>query len=144
MILSKYFSLGEMTRSDTASRKRFDNTPIPEHLENLVDTCRQADAIRELLGHPMVVSSGYRSAKLNAAIGGSRTSSHMQGYALDFICPGFGDNEEVFNAIRKSGIPFDQLILEYPDSPSGGWVHIGFAPSLRRQTLIFDGQYRMA
>jgi len=141
--LSKYFSLDEMLASQTAARKRIDNTPTAEQLENLRDTCQQADRVREFLGYPMIVTSGFRSAKLNVAIGGSKTSSHTHGYAMDFRCPGFGTPREVFDALRKSDIVFDQLILEFEDSP-GAWLHIGFGPEMRQQKLVYDGQYRIA
>ena len=141
--LSKYFTLDEMTASQTAARKRIDNKPGPEILENLKDTCVQADRVRELLGFPMLISSGYRSLKLNIAVGGSKTSSHLHGYAMDFRCQGFGTAREVFNFLKKSmrenGIKFDQLILEYPDSPSS-WVHLGFGPEMRGEILIYNGK----
>lgn len=141
--LSKYFTLDEMTASQTAARKRIDNKPGQEILENLKDTCVQADRVRELLGFPMLISSGYRSIKLNIAVGGSKTSSHLHGYAMDFRCPGFGTPREVFDflkkAMRENGIKFDQLILEYPDSPSA-WVHLGFGPEMRGEILIYNGK----
>ena len=142
-MISRYFSLDELIASDTAARKHIDNTPTAEQLENLRETAQQADRVREFLGHPMIVTSGFRSLKLNAAIGGAKTSSHMTGYAIDFRCPGFGTPKEVFEALKKSDIEFDQLILEFPDSP-GSWVHIGFAPEMRHQKLVYDGQYRIA
>lgn len=142
-MISRYFSLDELISSDTAARKHIDNHPSAEQLENLKEMAQQADRVREFLGHPMIVTSGFRSAKLNAAIGGSKTSSHMTGYAMDFRCPGFGTPREVFDALKKSGIAADQLLLEYPDHP-GSWVHIGFAPEMRHQYLIYDGQYRVA
>lgn len=141
--LSKYFTLDEMTASQTAARKRIDNKPGPEIIENLKDTCVQADRVRELMGFPMLISSGYRSLKLNIAVGGSKTSSHLHGYAMDFRCPGFGTAREVFyflkKAMRENGIKFDQLILEYPDSPSS-WVHLGFGPEMRGEILIYNGK----
>ena len=144
MDLSRYFTLEEMTASQTASRKRIDNKPSPEVIENLKDTCVQADRVRELLGFPMLVSSGYRSLKLNSAIGGSKTSSHVQGYAMDFICPGFGTPREVFDFLKKSmrdkSIKFDQLLLEFENSP-GAWVHLGFGPEMRGEVLVYDGKH---
>ena len=144
MDLSRYFTLDEMTASQTAARKRIDNKPGPEILENLKDTCVQADRVRELLGFPMLVSSGYRSLKLNSAIGGSKTSSHVQGYAMDFICPGFGTPREVFDFLKKSmrdkSIKFDQLLLEFENSP-GAWVHLGFGPEMRGEVLVYDGKH---
>jgi zinc D-Ala-D-Ala carboxypeptidase len=145
MMLSRHFSLAEMIASQTATRRKIDNTPNAEQLENLKDTCRQADAVREYLGFPMLVSSGFRSPKLNTAIGGSRTSSHVRGEAMDFSCPAFGSPKAVFEHLKDSGISFDQMILEFPDSPSGGWVHIGFGSEMRNQKLVYDGfQYRIA
>ncbi len=136
--LSKYFTLDEMTASQTAARKRIDNKPGPEILENLKDTCVQADRVRELMGFPMLISSGYRSLKLNIAVGGSKTSSHLQGYAMDFRCRGFGTVREVFDflkkAMRENGILFDQLIYE------GNWVHLGFGPEMRGEILIYNGK----
>lgn len=145
--LSRYFSLEEMTASQMAARKRIDNTPNAEQLENLLDTCRQMDRVRELLGYPVIVSSGFRSPKLNAAVNGSKTSSHMSGYAVDFTCPGYGSVEEVFEFLKKAlpnaGVAYDQLIHEFPDSP-GSWCHLGFGPEMRHQKLVYDGQYRVA
>lgn len=147
MDLSRYFTLEEMTASQMAARKGIDNKPSPEIVENLRDTCVQADRIRDLLGCQMIVSSGYRSLKLNAAVGGSKTSSHVQGYAIDFRSPDFGTPREVFDflksALREKRIPFDQLILEFPDSPSA-WVHIGFGPEMRGEAMVYDGKtYRV-
>lgn len=147
MDLSRYFTLEEMIASQTAVRKHIDNKPSPEIIENLKDTCVQADRVRELLGSPMIISSGYRSLKLNAAIGGSKTSSHVHGYAMDFRCPGFGSTLDVFDflkkALREKGIKFDQLISEFQDAPVG-WVHIGFGPEMRGEVLIYDGKsYRV-
>ena len=139
MQLSKYFTLAEVVASQTAVRKGIDNTPNPEQLAALRDTCQKADRVREFLGHPVIVSSGFRSAKLNAAIGGSKTSSHMTGEALDITCPGFGSAREVFDALRKSGIQVDQLLLEFPASP-GAWVHLGFGERMRNQHMIYDGK----
>ena len=143
-MISKYFALDEMIASQTATRRHIDNTPNADQMENLKDTCRQADAVREYLGGPMFISSGFRSPKLNAAIGGARTSSHLRGEAMDFTCPSFGTPKEVFAALKESGIQFDQLILEYPES-KGAWVHIGFGSEMRNEKLVYDGHsYRIA
>ena len=146
MQLSKYFSLQELTFSQTAARKGLDNTPNTDMVETLRHTAQQLDAVRELLGKPIMVSSGYRSPKVNAAVGSkSSTSAHTLGYAVDFICPGYGDVSEVFASIKASGIQYDQVILECPKS-NGGWVHISFDPRYRKQALVTDDatNYRFA
>ena len=138
-MLSKYFSYEEMTHSDIAIRKGIDNTPTPDQTAAMKVCCMSMDAVREYLNRPILVSSGLRVKKLNEAAGGSKKSAHMQGYAMDFMAPTFGDQRAVFNAIKASGIKFDNLILEYPNAPSGGWVHISFAPEMRQQCLTTSG-----
>lgn len=130
MRLSDHFTLAELTASQTAARKKIDNSPPPAVIERLRDTARCMEEVRALLGNlPISVSSGYRSPRLNRAIGGAKNSAHMTGYAVDFNCYGFGDPLAVCRAIAASDIPFDQLIEE------GIWVHLSFAPPLRRQVL---------
>lgn len=138
MMLSAYFSLEELVASQYASRHGIDNTPDQATMINLTDTAFKMDDVRHLLGKPILVSSGYRSPALNKAIGGSKTSSHTTGNAVDFTCPTFGTIENVFDRIRHSGIKFDQLILEFPNR--GGWVHIGFGTKARGQCLSYDGK----
>ena len=134
MNLSPHFSLAEMTVSQEAARRGIDNTPPPAVVEALKKTAQGLEAVRVRLGcAPIIVSSGYRSGALNAAIGGAKYSQHMTGQAADFLCPGFGSPGEVAAALRDSGIEYDQLILEF-----GRWVHISFAPNPRRQALIID------
>lgn len=130
MNLSKHFTLAEMTVSQEASRRGIDNTPGLEVVDNLRWTASLLEELRDLLGHPILISSGYRSPKLNSAIGGSKSSQHVQGLAADFICPGFGDPYEVSNAISQSTIKYDQLIHEY-----GRWVHISISDAPRRQDM---------
>jgi hypothetical protein len=131
--LSPDFSLEELTTSQTASRRGLDNTPPSEVLEHLKNTALRMEAVRDLLGHPVLVSSGYRSPAVNAAVGGVANSAHCQGWAVDFICPAFGDPFAICQAVAASRIEFDQCIQE------GTWVHISFAPSMRRQCLTKVG-----
>lgn len=131
--LTDHFSLEEMTASETAARRGIDNTPSPAIIKNLTRTAQLLERVRVLLGSkPILVSSGYRSPALNAAVGGSKTSAHMQGLAADFICPGFGTPLAICKRLDSLGVEFDQLIQE------GTWVHIGLAAEgikPRRQVL---------
>jgi zinc D-Ala-D-Ala carboxypeptidase len=132
--LSPHFSLAEFTTSQEAARRGLDNTPPPAVIEALKLTAQGLEAVRVRLGcAPIIVSSGYRSPVVNAAVGGSKTSQHMTGQAADIICPGFGAPAQVAAALRDSGIAYDQLILEF-----GRWVHISFAPKPRHMALIID------
>jgi putative chitinase len=136
--LSKYFTLSELIFSQTAARKGIDNTPSEEIVQRLSYTANCLDAVRALLDAPIIVSSGYRCPELNRAVGSKATvSAHTLGYAVDFVCPGYGNTTEVFSAIRSSAIPYDQLILECPQA-NGGWVHISFDPRMRKQALFTD------
>lgn len=139
MNLSKHFTLAELTTSQEAARRGLDNTPGLEVVDNLHWLASLLEEVRDLLGHPMIISSGYRSPKVNSSIGGSKNSQHVQGLAADFICPGFGDPYEVASAISRSSIKYDQLIHEY-----GRWVHISISDTPRRQDLsIFRaGEYQ--
>lgn len=135
--LSAHFDLSEFTISQTAARLGIDNTPPPDVVERLKHTAQGLEGIRILLGVPIIISSGYRSPALNAAVGGSKTSQHMTGEAVDFTAPGFGSPRHVMDRILDAGIGFDQCILEFPPN---GWVHMSFVPSgARRQALLIDG-----
>lgn len=129
MQLSKHFTLEELTVSEVAARRGWSNNPPTNLLETLKKTANHMEDVRELLGHAIIALSGYRSIKVNVAVGGSPTSQHCKCEAVDFICPGFGTAKEVAQAIRDSGIEFDQLIYE------GTWVHISFSKRNRRQVL---------
>jgi len=128
MMLSKNLSLGEFTNSQTAKRRGIDNTPKGEHLEAaklLAENIFQP--IREHFGKPIFISSGYRSAALNEAIGGSKTSQHSKGEAIDIDMDyrNGPQNEEVFHYIREN-LPFDQLIWEFGTDKRPDWVHVSY------------------
>ena len=134
--LSDHFSLEELIHSDTAVRLKLSNLPPTADLARLTATAQAMEAVRDLLGKPIKVSSGYRGAALNKAVGGAKSSAHCFGYAVDFRCDGFGSPYDVCKAIAGSGIVFDQLIHEY-----GRWTHISFDPRRRKMPLsIFSAK----
>lgn len=128
--LSPHFWLSEFTDSQTAARKGIDNTPSVEIVSELKRTAMCMEFVRTLLNAPISVSSGYRSRALNRAVGGMYNSQHITGQAVDFTCRQFGSVRDVYNAIKSSGIHYDQLIIEF-----GQWVHISFSPSPRHQAF---------
>lgn len=142
--LTTHFTLEEMLESDTAAALGIKNEPTKQHKANLKALAvHLLEPIREKWGGAIVVSSGYRSKELNDAIpGASKTSQHCKGEAAD-IRPSSGRKLELFNMIKESGLPFDQLINEYPDKngvPS--WIHVSFTTSRknRGQVLTLGGK----
>ena len=124
MKLSANFSLGEMTKSQTATRKGIKNEPSTAHIENLIHLAETVlQPIRDHFGKPVVISSGYRSPELCEAIGSSSKSQHARGEAADFEIMGV-DNMQLAMWINKN-TDFDELILEFyePGDPNSGWVH---------------------
>ena len=141
MRLSKNFVLSEMTRSNTARRKGISNEPEKEHLANLQTLVTELiQPMRDAIG-PIRVTSGYRSPKLNRAIGGSSRSQHCKGQAID-IDDTFGHktNAEMYHYI-KDNLDFDQMVwefgTEYPDG-NPNWVHISWVSHRpnRKQEVI--------
>ena len=128
MKLSKNLSLAEVTKSTTASRLGINNTPDDWTIENLRAVAESIfQPLRDSFGVPIFVSSGYRSAELNKAIGGSKRSQHVQGRALDLDADVFGSctNAQIFDYIRKN-LEFDQLIWEFGTEDNPDWVHVSF------------------
>ena len=120
-----HFSLEELEASRTADRLGIDNRIPDELLPKALALCKALEQVRELLGVPMNLTSGYRCPRLNRAVGGQRTSQHMAMEAADFIPKGKSPLE-AWGAIKVSKIPYDQLILEH-DSAGNTWVHFSVA-----------------
>ena len=129
MNLSRHFTLEEACFSSTAVRRGIDNVPDEECMNNMVVAAQGMERVRELLGYPVHVDSWFRSKALNKAVGGSKNSAHMLGYAVDFVCPDFGTPRQIFEALRRSEFDFDQIIME------GSWVHVSFDPKKRQEAL---------
>lgn len=132
MNLSTNFTLEEMTQSQTATRQGIPNQPGSAQTAALRALCETIlEPIRAHFNAPVRVSSGYRSPKLNQTIGGSATSQHCKGEAADFTVVGHSV-DEVFEFIKASDLPFDQVIHEF-----GAWVHVSHTRSRinRRQAL---------
>jgi zinc D-Ala-D-Ala carboxypeptidase len=138
MLLSRFHGLDELIRSETAQLERIDNTPPPDLLPNLQLLAQGLDAVVDLLGHRLEISSGYRCPALNERVGGAPASQHVLGLAADFTCEAYGPPAVVALAIVRSAISFDQCILEF-----GRWVHLSFSPHPRRRTLTIytTGEY---
>lgn len=135
-IITPNFTWEEAQRSDTAARRGIDNT-IPEHLEaNVRKTAAYMEWVRTVLGNePIRVTSWYRSRETNRAIGGSKTSAHMRGLAVDFKPPVGWTLFDAFETLAKTDIPFDQLIEERTRD-GARWIHIGFSEGRPRREVL--------
>ena len=139
MQISKHLSLAEVGRSETAKRRGINNTPSGEHLENFKMLAENVfEKIREHFGAPIHISSGYRSKELNKAIGGSATSQHCSGEAIDIDMDGSANgvtNAQVFNFI-KDNLQFDQLIWEFGSDTNPDWVHVSYESTGKQRKQI--------
>lgn len=146
----KHFTIKEMCKS--ASHPELvaypaQGTQVYRNLVRLIETV--LDPIRDKIGQPVVVSSGYRSERLNAAVGGSKTSAHRYGLAADITTGKDGaDNLKIVAAALDGKVPYDQIIFEYPTFDSTGsiatakWIHIGLSQGTNRKQMIYttDGK----
>ena len=134
MKLTAHFALSEFTRSESAKREGLDNTPTPEHLENLKTLCEKVlEPIRLKYGS-INISSGYRGKMLNHFIGGSVSSDHCLGRAADIDMDDSGTgvtNKEIFEYI-KDNLEIDQLINEFNYS----WIHVGYRKGANRKQIL--------
>lgn len=138
MKLSKNLTLGEVTKSNTAIKHGIDNKPTGEHLSNLIQIANKVfQPVRDNFRKPIAVTSGYRSEALNKRIGGSSTSQHCKGEALDLDADVFGgvENWEVFEYI-KNELEFDQLIWEFGTEENPAWVHVSYKASGNRGEVL--------
>lgn len=133
--ITPHFSYRELTRSETARRHGIDNTPSQADLINITYTAHQLEKVRAYLNDKyqkpiaIIVTSCFRSERVNKLVGGSKTSAHRFGLAADCDATGFTSRafaKEIIEMRDKGLIAFDQLILEFPERGDGAWVHIGF------------------
>jgi hypothetical protein len=138
MNLSEHFTLEEATYSDTAIRQGIDNQPSTVQLENMKVAAAKLEQLRAVTG-PLKINSWLRLPAVNVAVGGSKVSSHMDGWAID-VSSSKLTPYQLCQEVKKAGIKFDQMIHEF-----GRWVHISFDPAMRQQELtIFkpDNKYK--
>lgn len=135
--LSDHFTLEELTFSQAALRKGIDNTPSAPDIDNLRRLCATVlEPVRALLGVPLHVDSGYRSAILNNLVGGAVTSAHMDGRAADVVPVGMSIMD-AFAKVHASDIPYDQIIIE-----CNAWIHLSVADEgqpTRRMAMTASG-----
>jgi len=133
--ISKHISYTEATNSQTAIRKGVDNTPTKEQLENMQLLAENVfEPLRVKFG-AIRISSFFRSIPLNKAIGGSPTSQHCKGEAMDIQAMGVATNRNLFDEI-KNNLDFDQLIAEFKTDNDLAWVHVSYSKKKNRKQIL--------
>lgn len=134
MRLTEHFSLEEFTRSSTAKARGINNSLSPTAetdlhvIRNIKNLCAQVlEPLRNHISQPLVISSGYRSPRLNAAVGGAANSQHLTGQAADLRIRSVTEAREWMRWIMDN-TTFDQLILEHNKSGSH-WIHVSCKPN---------------
>lgn len=133
--ITQHFSLDELT---TTNRVKYKDKNYKYGLSKLTQMnilAHFAEQVRLVVGCPMKITSGIRCEELNAVVGGSKTSQHLKGEAIDFI-PTKIKIQTAFNKIRKSNLEFGQLIIE--KSGKSEWIHISIGE--KKEALIYDGK----
>ena len=131
----KYFTIKELSHSETANRKGIDNTPTGDvvvSMTTLINEC--LDPVRELYGKPITVTSGFRCPILNKAVGGVNSSQHVKGEAADLVGRNDDETRKIFETAKAFG-QFDQLLYE-KNSKGNIWVHISYKASGNRTMCI--------
>ena len=126
-MITKHISYKEGVYSTTALRRNIKNDPNEDQLKNMKLLGEKIfEPLREYVGGPIKINSFFRSADLNTAIGGSKTSQHCKGQAMD-IDDTFGKatNAEMYNWIKEN-LDFDQMIWEFGDDDNPNWVHVSY------------------
>jgi zinc D-Ala-D-Ala carboxypeptidase len=137
MKLSENFSLAEMIKSETASRRGMDNTPGQVEIENMKKLAINVlQPVREHFKRGVHVNSGFRHPEVNAAVGGSKTSDHCKGQAADIEIPGIA-NADLAQWIVDN-CDFRQVILEFytPGIPDSGWVHVSYVEGDNKKQVL--------
>lgn len=137
MNLTPHFTLTELcatTHKDLAKTNLEEAKKIMGRMYQLAGF---AERVREIIGKPLIINSGYRCVKLNNAVGGSLTSQHLYAEAIDIRVPG-KTSSEVFRILAASDLKYDQLILE--KSGNAQWVHVSIGS--KKEKLIYkNGKY---
>tara|TARA_R110000787_G_scaffold169774_1_gene282463 strand:+ start:979 stop:1434 length:456 start_codon:yes stop_codon:yes gene_type:complete len=126
-MISTHISDKESVHSNTAIRRDIDNTPNDKQIFNMQLIAKQIfEPLRAYVGGPIKINSFFRSPELNTAIGGSESSQHCKGQAID-IDDTFGKmtNAEMYEFIKEH-LSFDQLIWEFGDDKNPNWLHVSY------------------
>lgn len=135
MKLTKNFTLNEMCKSITARKRKIKNVPSFGDIKRLKALCENVlQPLRDYLGEPVIINSGYRSPELNRIIGGVNGSQHLKGEAADINCRGSLEYARNIIQFIMINCEFDQLILERKKTAI--WVHVSYSKGQNRQQVL--------
>lgn len=134
----KYFKLNEFAVSSSYPKLVEQPTDtVAKNIELFID--KVLDPIREKIGIPITITSGYRPSKLNKAVGGAANSNHLYGYAADLVCGNKrSDNLKIVYALLDLGLPFDECIIEKGTLTNPQWIHLAYKPSGNRRRFEYS------
>lgn len=136
--ISDNITYHEAVKSKTATKRGINNIPTEDELLNMKLLARKVfQHVRYYYGTPIAITSFFRSKALNKAIGGSTTSQHCTGEAMDMDADIYGGvtNREIFEYI-KDNLEFDQLIWEFGDDENPDWVHVSYSQFMNRGIVL--------
>lgn len=135
--MGKYFNIPELCKSETAVALGIDNKCNMEQMNNLQELIKNVlDPLRGAFGKPIIVTSGFRTERLNKAVGGSKTSQHVKGMAADIVAQDRKDNRRLFYLVQELSLPFCQLIWEKGNAQYPDWVHISYDKNNVKKQII--------
>ena len=136
MNISTHITLAEATTSPTAIRLKINNIPDNATIEKMKLVAEKCfEPLRNWYGKPIKINSFYRAPKLNESVGGSATSQHVKGEAIDISAGSRAENKKLYEWV-KTNLKFDQLIYEYGDDTGPDWVHISYNKDRNRQQVL--------
>lgn len=137
MKLTEHITYAEAVKSYTANRLGITNMPTEDHMYNMIVLGTEVfEPLRKFVGGPILITSFYRSEALNKAIGGSSSSQHCTGQAIDIDdVYGHKTNAEMFDFI-VSHLDFDQIIWEFGDDTNPDWVHVSYVENNNRRNVL--------
>lgn len=138
MLLTPHFSLEELTTTSLADYKSKNFVEAQKNMGRMYQLAGFAERIREIVGYPLIVTSGYRCKELNIAVGGSLASQHLYGEAIDIVCKKL-TVKGLFNRIKKSDLKYDQMIIE-TNKTGAEWLHLSIG-SKKQRLEYYNGKY---
>ena len=139
IMLSRNFSVAEFEKSKTAVKHGISNKMNAEQIENAKLICEFVlQPLRDYIGKPIEITSGFRGVELNKLIKGSKTSDHCKGKAVDikFKVGKSYQNKILFDKIIELKLPFDQLIYEFGTDENPDWVHVSYRKEGNRNQIL--------